>query len=433
MFNKVSERYLWVAVVAGLLGSCTEAPQSVPALSKRAELINGTSCNANQGRSTVALIAEIEFAGGSSPLLARAFVCNGVLIAPDVVLTSAQCFSPDLFGTSVTIVGRKYYATFNTDVTPYVSSGAYPPVTPPALPADAIAGNTWVEHPQYDPLATSWLDGVSNGSDVGLLFLERPSNVRPAVLITTSEASQLFVDSDLTMVAYGQLVETTNPQDPPPMGLKKCGTSFVNEIGPYEMQVGKDANSVRNCGGDLGAPSFMQVTTSHVVKERVVGITSRPYESNMMDPCSIGGIHTRVDAQLTFIEQAMTWGCTDSLRAWCTVQGIIPPSYYDTAHPMDLGVPSDGAVQADGSAPRADGGLPGADSWWPTDTGGVGREASMPPSDGGSGWPYADMYPVRRPPEEGGCQLGSTRDPGAGPLFFVALFVFVAIRSRRES
>jgi hypothetical protein len=70
----------------------------------------------------------------------------------------------------------------------------------------------------------------------------------------------------------------------------------------------------------------MTVETSSTRKERVVGVTSHAYDAS---DCAKGGIDTRVDSWRGWIDAEMSKRCSDGTRSWCTVAGVILPSYYE--------------------------------------------------------------------------------------------------------
>jgi MYXO-CTERM domain-containing protein len=264
----------------------------------------------------------------------------------------------------------KYYVSFTADLTSMVldaSSMAGGTLAVPDFPADAIEASGRVGNPGFKPeLLKSFTGGLSNLSDVALVFLSKPVTDRePAILITSEEAPQLAVKKEVQIVGWGQ--QTAAPQDPfnpPPkgtVGKKFCATSFVNELGDHEMQIGAGAETSRKCHGDSGGPSYMTVETERARKERVVGITSHAYDQT---DCAKGGADTRVDVWLGWIDAEMKKACEQKLRTACAEdQGIIPPERYDPP-PPDLGPetsPADDGGAGDGGA-GADAGTAGESS-----------------------------------------------------------------------
>ena len=54
---------------------------------------------------------------------------------------------------------------------------------------------------------------------------------------------------------------------------------------------------------------------------RVIGVTSHAYDAS--DCESKGGVDTRVDAYLDWIESELVSRCEDGSRAWCDEMGIV--------------------------------------------------------------------------------------------------------------
>ena len=60
---------------------------------------------------------------------------------------------------------------------------------------------------------------------------------------------------------------------------------------------------------------------------RVVGVTSHAYDATT-DCFETGGVDTRTDAYLEWIETNMVAYCDSGVRTWCDVPGIVNPSFY---------------------------------------------------------------------------------------------------------
>jgi secreted trypsin-like serine protease len=108
-----------------------------------------------------------------------------------------------------------------------------------------------------------------------------------------------------------------------PAGVKHWGESVVGAVSDYEFQVGPAQDDVRQCHGDSGGPTFLAVETGSSNKERVVGVTSHSWDAT--DCASVGGVETRVDYYLDWIEDQMSDACADGTRTWCDEPGILPP------------------------------------------------------------------------------------------------------------
>jgi len=288
-------------------------------------IINGHPCAADElGNAVVILIdADIDFFGMAENM--KTTLCTGTLIAPDVVLAAAHCFDSEALTMGFGTVTREaYYASFTHDLVALAEQSST------TFPDDAIEAVDWAVHPQFSLDSFENVAGPGDYKDVALMFLsEAVTHVEPELVITAAEASQMVEGKEVQIAGWGQQTATASPMDPPPpgtVGAKHCGTSFISEIGAMEMQVGGDASTTRKCHGDSGGPSYMEVDTSHTRSRRVVGITSHAYDET---DCAKGGVDTRVDVWLDWIDSEMRSACGDGTRVWCEVDGIIPPSYYD--------------------------------------------------------------------------------------------------------
>ena len=358
------------ACVALLVGACaTDDADNAGRTSQ--PIINGKVCTEQITPTAVALLLEAKMSLRGTELPMRTVMCTGTLIAPDVVLTAAHCVTPSMLASGFgTVTDAQYHVAFTANLATYADQarGLPPqlggkPLAP--LPAEALKVREFLAHPDFDPAdLQSFKGGVNeNLNDIGLMFLDKPiplETLRPAVLITKDEAKQYLVkDASVRIAGWGQQVVVPNPLFPPPpgtVGVKICATSFINEIGPHEMQIGGGPETSRKCHGDSGGPSYLDIETDTFVKERLVGITSHAYDQT---DCAKGGVDTRVDVWLDWIDAELKKRCAGTAsRSWCDVAGIIPPDFYKAPPKPDSGpAPSDaGAQNGDGESKGDDGG-----------------------------------------------------------------------------
>jgi hypothetical protein len=392
---------LTLSSVAALLGaSCAATPEDHS--SQRAQpIINGKVCTEQITPTAVALLLEAKMNLRGTEIPMRTVMCTGTLIAPDVVLTAAHCVTPSMLsGGFGTVTGAQYHIAFTANLATYADQmrGLPPQVggKPLAeLPTEALKVREFLAHPDFDPKdLETFTGGVdTNLNDIGLMFLEKPvalETVRPAVLITKNEAeTYLKKDASVRIAGWGQQLVTANPLFPPPpgtVGVKICATSFINEIGAHEMQIGGGPETSRKCHGDSGGPSYIDIETPLAVKDRLVGITSHAYDQT---DCAKGGVDTRVDVWLDWIDAELKKRCQDSSRSWCEVGGIIPAEFYEPPPAPDAG------------ASAADSGTPAA---------GDGESSSG----------------------DGGCSFASSRAADAAPLTSLTLLTLLLLWRRRR-
>lgn len=293
--------------------------------SRRDAIINGERCGPETHPTTVGIILDGELGTGRGTMPLRAAQCTGTLIAPDVVLAAAHCVDSRILPYvmyGATIEREDYYVSFTDDLTDVGGENGGP------LPDDAIKARDWVWGTGWHPNNFAGdVSGPGNFKDIALIFLDEPvTHVQPMLLITAEEAAQLAEGREVEISGYGQTRPARNQWDQPPSGEKVCGTSFIGDLGTHEMQIGGDQSSTRKCHGDSGGPTYFDVATEFTNKRRVIGITSHAYDES---DCAKGGVDTRVDAWLEWIDAQMRAGCKLDKRAWCEVEGIIPPEFYE--------------------------------------------------------------------------------------------------------
>ncbi len=283
-------------------------------------IINGELCAPEEMPATVALLidATIDFNGELFPI--RSLLCTGTLIAPDTVLTAAHCVDDAVLTGGVgTLTSKTLYISRTQDLQRLLEMDQ----TLPALPSDARPVRSVIKHESFTLDVEGLPDGLSQFYDIGLVFLEEPiKNLEPAIVMTPEEAKGLGVGIDVQIAGWGQ--QSTNPSGP--AGTKHCATAKIFEIGDFEMQIGNEPSTARKCRGDSGGPTMITISTESRRKERVIGATSRAYDSS---DCEKGGVDTLASAYYQWIDDKMSERCEVGQRAWCEVPGIVDPSYYD--------------------------------------------------------------------------------------------------------
>lgn len=276
------------------------------------KIINGADASEDDFPATGGMMFEVSVAGYEL----RSFVCSSTLIAPDTVLLAAHCV--DEFGITFGIIPLDYMdVRWSRQADLSALDGTAQGL--PDWPADTVKAADWVMHPSWDMQS---LDiGLSENRDIALIFLEEPVlDVDFMYLATPEEAADLDVGIPVTVVGWGQQIATQQGAQNPPnsYAYKQMGESYIAEIAPYEFKVGEAESDVRKCHGDSGGPSFAQVGPGG--DWRLVGVTSHAYDNS--DCFETGGVDTRVDYYLDWIDAEMRARCEDGSRSWCEEPGI---------------------------------------------------------------------------------------------------------------
>jgi len=287
-------------------------------------IIHGEPIGSDEFSSAAQLIVQGTL--GDRPLTMP--MCTATLVSTDVVLSAGHCV--EMIG----VADATFCVTFEADTT-WMMDPSY--MSNPPLPDDAVCSSGAVQHPDFD-LMSMPPDGLSNYNDVSLVFLDTPVEDRPfAYMPDAAEAEQIVEQMEVDIVGYGM----QDPLDTTTTNERIWAHTFINELAEFEMQVGADSTTGRQCHGDFGGPTYIDVETETVESRRVIGVTSRAYAE--MEDCNMGGVDMRVDAFLDWIEEAMIQACDDGLRTDCEEPGIPRPPLPEVGDDDDLGGAADAA------------------------------------------------------------------------------------------
>ncbi len=308
-------------------------------------IINGEEAGAEDFPMTGGIVVDVDMELFGSTSRARMFLCSSTLIAPDVVLLAAHCLDPDALTYGMGTVNEMTVMwTREPDLSAHDGSGFAD------WPADAVEAWDWALHPGFDLMEMEM--GLGENSDIALLFLDEPvEDIEHAYLISEEEGEQLEEGNAVQVVGWGQQEATDMFTQPTPGTylFKMQGESVLSELGDYEMQIGAAQTDTRKCHGDSGGPTFMQVDAATTQTMRLIGVTSHAYDST--DCAEKGGVDTRVDAFLDWIDAEMRSRCEDGSRSWCEEEGIVWASIDDTEQGGASDTGSDADVDtADGAS-----------------------------------------------------------------------------------
>lgn len=256
-------------------------------------------------------------------------ICTSTLIAPDVVLLAAHCVDPQVLEFQLQIQGVSmpdpgFLWTRRPDLSAYQFG-----LPVDRFPDDAVQIAAIVVHEDWSFLQLQL--GLADNHDIALAFLEEPVFDVPLGYLPQADTAEveLEVDDEVVVVGWGQQSQSAPqaPANPNEVGTKQMGVSHVERVRAFEFQVGGSAQDVRKCHGDSGGPTFKQVPTDSSDEWRVVGVTSHSYDQT--DCVVTGGVDTRVSHHLDWIDAEMRAACADGTRAWCEIEGIIPPPFPD--------------------------------------------------------------------------------------------------------
>jgi endonuclease G len=201
--------------------------------------------------------------------------CSGVLVFPDVVLTAAHCHQ----GINVVALNA---------------------VNVQSLEDAEIIG---VRKMIVNPL---WKQGV-NCNDIAVLVLRREARVRP---VPPATATELAGSSETTLVGFGNndlnSTKGFGIQREVAVDILHVRRGPADDLDAAEQTLGFESDcefvaggsGYDSCNGDSGGPAYITVGGTR----RVAGLTSRS-TTGATTPCGDGGIYTRVDTQLAFIDK----------------------------------------------------------------------------------------------------------------------------------
>ncbi|HEX3763516.1 MAG TPA: trypsin-like serine protease, partial [Kofleriaceae bacterium] len=209
------------------------------------------------------------------PVDGEVALCTGTLIAPTVVLTAGHCYNRG---------------------------------TPP-LPDSVLIGASSLSHPEQGetiPIAHGYVyPDAPFTEDLAVLVLSRPSTHPPRQIVDGWARADLVNGAMISLVGFGALDRagtvyvdalqeaTTTITD------VDCSTSSGCNPGAQPAgELGAGGMGVDTCPGDSGGPLYLTTSYGAVL----AGVTARSYDDARF-PCSEGGVYTRPDKALDWIEK----------------------------------------------------------------------------------------------------------------------------------
>ena len=291
-------------------------------------IINGEDADTADYPMAGALLVDATATNGDETVSRVWVICSSTLIAPEVVLLAAHCIDDVAIAGGWGTIERMVFGwTRQADLSRW--DGFHGKT---AWPADAVTVRATVAHEDYSLYQMA--NGLHENHDIALLFLEQALDTPIAYLPSKDEALQIEEGLTVEIVGWGQQTSGFGKPAAGTFAVKQMGQSFIARLAPYEMQIGLEKSDVRKCHGDSGGPTFLDIETSTDDAMRLIGVTSHAYDAS--DCAQTGGVDTRVDYYLDWIDAQMRAACEDGTRVWCEVPGIlVPPT---SAPPMGTGV-----------------------------------------------------------------------------------------------
>lgn len=241
-----------MSLFACALGACaTDMIDDGAVAADEQSIIGGATDNGDP--SVVAVFAHAPGATSGS-------LCTGTVISPQTVLTAAHCVSPDVVGT-----GLVFEVLTGTTL--------------------SLQNALAVESTAFDPLFN--VNDVFAGHDIGVVRLAQPTTLTP---IPYNRSTTLF-NTPVKLVGYG-----TNSHANTGAGTKRTVTTSITALNTLLVQIGN--SNAQTCHGDSGGPAFQTINGVPTI----IGVTSFGSDNSATSVCFGGGVDTRVDAMLPFID-----------------------------------------------------------------------------------------------------------------------------------
>lgn len=273
MKNSLSKSLLVVLGLAGALAACAPQKQNV-GVQADTSIIGGVIVEGSDviAKTTVALVASVVDSEGKE----SQYICTGSLVKDNVVLTAGHCVPEAKEGEKVAL-----YVVFTKDLN-NIQRGQVRLVDKVAV------------HPSY---GTQNDDG-SDANDIALVRFAGTKAIGYQIAQFLSDDSLLADGAMVTLAGYGLTDGVNKTSD---NKLRKVDDiEIIQSFGKTEIALDQSKGKGA-CHGDSGGPAFLTVKGVPYVW----GITSRGIGKNGADDCSLFSLYTKVNAQKTFVDQAL--------------------------------------------------------------------------------------------------------------------------------
>lgn len=240
------------------------------------------------------------------------YLCSGVVISKDTVLTAASCIlgdqNPEHKATTL-FVSTTHKMDFRTPLTH-------------ALQNVSSIAKKGIRHEDYDLM---------------IIFLNQPLDIEPSLLFSEKETVQIPLLGQVVLAGHGLKAEPIQSSkvgdwwngfwghaesDQP--GEKIIAKSNIQKILEHEFQIGTLKSDGSACLGDQGAPVYAHIDTPFSNSQRVLGIV---IASEKLTRCERPTRVLRLDAVRDFINDKMVHECKAGTRSWCEVEGLFAAGY----------------------------------------------------------------------------------------------------------
>ncbi len=274
---------LGLSLSTALIATACHDAAPTHAARRTAPIIGGTPVGG--AYPAVGLLADLS---GTDP----SFVCSGVLVASDAVLTAAHCVesaNPNSLGFALVselsgLDKRAFRSPARIDVEPLYSGITNAPL------------------------------GLGQANDVAVMSFSKGFAAIPVPILRPSEQPQALVSqTKVVVVGAGQNVA---PPKNSGMGILRQAIVRLADIGVYELDLALQGDP-QPCFGDSGGPVFWRAKDGGL---RLLGVISR--NSNAaVTTCQDGALATRADEYLPFIASNVTLPCGSGVDESCPDAG----------------------------------------------------------------------------------------------------------------